>query len=139
MLSLESLRYFEEELLSPFREAAEDSFVFDFGKSLLPAKEKKDDLLQLPLVDLAKHIQTDIKEMQSTVEQFKADPYSLSNQKIYLQPKEAAELLHICTQTLSNWRRKGLFTDYRKTGNRYEYSLEEIKKRNQQPTHKTKN
>lgn len=139
LLSLESLRYFEEELLSPFRDAAEDSFVFDIGKSLLPAKEKKEDLLQLPLVDLAKHIQTDIKEMQSTVEQFKADPYSLSNHKIYLQPKEAAELLHICTQTLSNWRRKGLFTDYRKTGNRYEYSLEEIKKINQQPTHKTKN
>jgi hypothetical protein len=134
-LSIKALRYFEEELAFLFKDASPNSFIYELAKGLVPKlsqdlSDLKEESPALPIADLAKQVQADIKTVKAKLENMGV--YS-SDTKVYLRPKEAAKLLNIRTQTLSNWRRTGRLTDFQENGNRFEYSLQEIQKMIKKP------
>ena len=130
-IHLKSLRYFEEELLLLFEddetEGIQSLAKYLKGqlkeKPLLSEKEFKN---MAPL-EIAHNLQTEMGSLKKVVQKLKDQEPLEMNQDEYLKPKYAAKFLGIGTGTLSNWRNKKKINRYKKVGNRYEYSFNELK------------
>lgn len=131
-LHLKSLRYMEEEVLYTFQAQEPNSLFYYFYSKLQPLKQDPEAATEQlpstsnPLLDLAKTIQTDMGSLKDTLTQIKTGERRVSKANLYIKPAKACEMLNICPQTLSNWRKKGKLKKFRKVANRYEYNLKEI-------------
>ncbi len=137
LIHLESLRFFEEEMLEVFQFQSPKNSLHNYLKDQLFETSKETiskEATASTLMELAKDMQTEFKDLKTSVLQMKAGTFTTMHRESYLKPKEAAQMLGISTQTLSNWRIKGKLKDYKKNGNRYEYSFREIQKTIQSPT-----
>ena len=136
LLHIKSLSYFEEELRALFKPGAIalSLFPLDFtGRASAEVELACSPASELDTQNVgaqAQLIQKDLETIKGQIKLVSAGR-SIQQAEQYLKPYEAAQFLHISTQTLSNWRISGKLSAYRKNGNRYEYllkGLEKIKK-----------
>lgn len=130
-IHIKSLRFSEEELLFYFGEEEREgiSTLAKYFKELLKEKPplSNEEFMKMAPLDILQDIQTEMGSLKQEVQNLRVRESLEMTQDEYLRPKDAAKILGISGGTLSNWRKSKKLINVKKVGNRYEYSLSEIR------------
>lgn len=125
-----SLKYFEEEMLENLviKPSEKPNLLKEYLIEQLEAKpmESMEEFEKTAPEEIIADMKSDLKDIQKDLKSIKLAPSLEMSSDVYLKPKDAAEFLGIAISTLAKYRTEGRLKKYKRTGNRYEYSVREL-------------
>lgn len=128
LLYINSLRYFEEDVAYQLNQMYEKTKLLQ--EFLLDQLKEKPALIQedfenIAPAEIVAELKEDLKGIKAGLKHMQ-QPLKME-EDVYLQPKDVRKEFKIAESTLAKYRKEGKLKKFKKVGNRFEYSREELR------------